>query len=369
MRALISRSAAAACLMSIVCLAVHSTVHAENSKAAEINTLEKQIDYLGDALSEGLRSMDWKMIEMAVEGLKAAKVTGKDAEVTVLKAERNASMEMQYAGSAPQILALGMSARALMGDSKARPMLISWISEEIEEVKPPDAALYRKSQSEYLALQKKYLGYTKARSLRDYAFLGLALLKEPGIAEKALAVIRATKDPVMQYIPGRQNAPVLAVLVSGSKGAFEALLEVIDDDKGNFSQQSAVLQTLIQLTSGKNEQPGYTGGGDGAFTIAGDVQGNLPQDAVAQLYKPYIGLMKRWQPNPNDPNGANLALNTLMQAGYAFPKKSFDAEAVKVLEELRDRTVEWLRPQVDQLLKNHGIEPSASKPPRPPPEF
>src|SRR5258708_6630631 len=93
-------------------------VPAVRAEAPKTETLEQQTAYFEDALSEGFRTMDWKMTEMAIDGLKATKVSGANAEISVLRAEREAAFD-SFNTQRAQIEMWGLIARSKLGDSNA----------------------------------------------------------------------------------------------------------------------------------------------------------------------------------------------------------------------------------------------------------
>src|SRR5262245_25927610 len=56
-------------------------------------SFEAQVEYLEGALAEGLRTRDWKMLELTVTGFKAAKLSPAALDLSALRAERLAALE------------------------------------------------------------------------------------------------------------------------------------------------------------------------------------------------------------------------------------------------------------------------------------
>src|SRR3954470_18082161 len=81
-------------------------------------SLEKQIEYLEGALAEGIKTKDWKMTELAVKGFKSAGVTGKDLEICMLRAEKQAALESVWqTDQRAQIEIWGLVSRGKLGDT------------------------------------------------------------------------------------------------------------------------------------------------------------------------------------------------------------------------------------------------------------
>src|SRR5882724_9016570 len=83
-----SRSIVAATIIFAALLSLKAQA-AEHGAAPK--TLDEQINYLEGALAESFRTRDLTMLEMAVKGFKAAGLNGKELELSVLRAERDAA--------------------------------------------------------------------------------------------------------------------------------------------------------------------------------------------------------------------------------------------------------------------------------------
>jgi hypothetical protein len=277
-------------------------------------------------------------------------------------------------GNAHQISMLGQVVRAKSGDAKALETLRGWAFTELTPVKQPDNAMYKDKPAEALAAQKAAQEYAQNIQRKQYAFLGLALLKEPHIMEKAVAALRSAFDPgspaTVMMMGGVRRTDVLAmaVLVADPKAGVKSLVEICADEKAPMSAQVAVIGTLVHLAPGNK---GYKMP-DAPFTLEGDVGAQLEPDTLAQSAKVYAAIVKRWNPDPKQTY--DNTLNQLIQAGYGFPAKTIDADGIAALQAARDRitgpNAQWMKPQVDQLLKQQGVDPNtAQKPPAPPKDF
>ena len=361
-----------AVLLAVLCVGAPN-VRAQDAKAPQLSSLEQQIDYVVGALSESLRSMDYKMICMAADGFKAAGLTGKDLEIAVLRAERDAALSggFMMGGNNAQIPVLGQVARGKAGDAKAVETLRGWAFTELTPVKAPDFSQFKDKPAEVLAAQKASQEYAQNVQRKQYAFLGLALLKEPGIAEKAIAALRSAAEsnqgvPVMGG--GRTDILALAALTADPKAGIKGLIDLCSDDKAPIQAQVAAIGMLTRLAPGTKSNKGA----DAPFSLEGDVSAELPQDTLAQCSKVYVAVMKRWTPDPKQPNDPSI--NQLIQTGYGFPAKTIDADGIAAILAARDRitgpSAQWLKPQVDQVLKQQGVDPNtAQKPPAPPKDF
>ncbi len=369
------------------------------AKVAARTTLEQQIDYLEGALAEGIDNLDWKMATLAADGFKTAGLTGKDLEISLLRAERTAVIEHTGPGNAgPQVLALGMTVRAQLGDAASLTTLQSWAKDEIPAVKAPDQALWKDAPAEAVKAQKAYTTYQQTVSRREYAILGLALLKQPGVVEQALAALKNPADQggggggafgfggpggpggfggargFMRAFGGRGGGGsadplVLAALAADPQAGFKALTDFMTDDKGNLAQQATVVQSLARIAPGSKVRKPV----DEQFSLEADLGAKLPADSFAQLSKPYLALIKRWKPDDAN-NRANGALTQLLSAGNDFPEKSIDADGITALQQLKEQITgqqgNWLKPQIDSVLRKQGVDPNAAtKPPAPPKDF
>ena len=103
---------------SLILAALLIAIPIVRAEAPKTETPEQQIAYFEDALSEGFRTMDWKLTEMAIDGLKAGKVSGPNAEISVLRAEREAAFD-SYNTQRALIETWGLIARSKLGDASA----------------------------------------------------------------------------------------------------------------------------------------------------------------------------------------------------------------------------------------------------------
>jgi hypothetical protein len=404
----------AAGLIGALCLGAPVALHAEDVPPAQAPaaapapaapasaeavtkhaTLEAQISFLGDSMAEGLGHLDWKMTLLSVDGVKTAGVTGKDLEILVLRAERDAVLDAQGGANGPQVLALGQAVRFSLGDTAALATLQAWAKEELPVVKPPDQALFKDQPIEAIKQQKAYTTYTQALSRRDYAILGLALIKQPGASDLALAALRSAADTGggggggggnpfggggpfgggrgnMRFggVRGNNSEPlILAALDSDPAAGFKALIDFASDEKVTLAQQATVLQTLARMAPGTRQRQAA----DEPFSLEADLAAQLPADSFAQLSKPYIAAVKRWKPEEGNFR-ASAVLMQLLAAGNDFPEKSISADGITAIQNLKDlipgQQGQWMKPQVDALLKKQGADPAAAtKPPAPPKDF
>src|SRR5438105_4714234 len=91
-RMLLSRKLRAAVAVAVIVLAASARSAEADAAASTLpKTLQEQITYLEGALSEGIRTRDFAMFEMAIKGFKAANITDKNLlEISILRAERDA---------------------------------------------------------------------------------------------------------------------------------------------------------------------------------------------------------------------------------------------------------------------------------------
>ena len=365
----LKRRMPAVLLLAALCLLTAPLALAGGESAPHLTSLEAQVDYLVKALSDSLRTMDWKMAVMTADGFKAAGLTGKDLEIAILRAERDAALQNTFGATLPQQIAvLGQAIRVKVGDAAAHETLKHWAFAELPVVAPPDYKLAATKSAEFIAAQRAFQEYLQAASRKDMALLGLALLNEPGVAEKAVAALK-TVDPASRQNSFNATPLILAALLPDPKAGIKTLIEFCSDDKAPFGVQSSVVAAAIQLAPNPK---GYKAP-DAAFSVQGEVQAQLPVDMLGQLSKPYVGLLKRWVP-PDASKGFDYSWNTLCNAGYSFPPKTFDAEGIAAIQNTRDKATgpmaQMIQQQFNQLLTMQGVDPRlAQKPPAPPKDF
>jgi len=339
-------------------------------------TLEEQIQYLEGALSESLRTRDFAMLEMAVTGFKAAKLQPKDLELSLLRAERNAawsSGQPMLAATAPAALmeAWGLMARAMLGNDDA----LQTLRKNAEGLPPspgPLPAPNKVKPAEYQAKQREIEDFQSKVKKRDHALLALALLKEPGVQEKALAAIRNKPADAQGMgmgvfysgFGGDTNPLLLAVLQPGAEEGFKCLVDYCADEKGVLKDQAQVLSELNALSG--SQQRGVA---DDKFSITSDIRQRLPKDAQQRLIAPYVGILKRYAPDPKQQ--WDMTLNYISNFAMVLPEKALPPEGVTALEELVKKLPgpigQWPKQSFAAVLKKYGKEPSdAVKPPRPP---
>lgn len=337
-------------------------------------TLEEQILYLEGALSESLRGRDFAMLEMAVKGFKAAKLQPKDLELSMLRAERNAAWAsgQQFgmaATSAASMQAWGLMARAMLGDDSALQTLRK-MAGDLPPSPGPLPAMNKVKPAEYQAKQRAIDDFTRKVNERNNALLALALLKEPGVQEKALAAIR-NKPPDVQGrgmfysgFGGDSNPLILAVLQSGGEEGLKRLIDYCADEKGAFKDQAQMLGELNTLCTSSPHR-----GAEDKFSITADIRQRLPQDAQQRLMAPFIGLVKRYAPDPKQQ--WDMTLNYISGFAMFLPEKALPPEGVAALEELLNKlpgpNEQYPKQGIVAILRKYGKDPAgAVKPPRPP---
>src|SRR5204863_4341999 len=125
------------CLMAVIFLSIGNAAETPAPK-----TLQEQISYLEGALAESLRARDLGMLDMAVKGFKAAGLAGKELEISVLRAERDAAWSNAGAGGYGQLTPAasleiwGLMARAKLGSEQATTALRD-LTAELPAAPPP----------------------------------------------------------------------------------------------------------------------------------------------------------------------------------------------------------------------------------------
>lgn len=373
----------AALLGLTACLWSNGAAFAETNGKNPPTTFEAQVEYLEGALAESLRSRDWKMLELATEGFKAGHLNGTLLEISVLRAELQASFEaVQFGGRArAQIETWGLAACAKAGEEKALVALRTLAASEISAVQAPSAELWKKQPAEFKAAQKACATYVLANEKREHALLCLALLKEPGVTERALAILRARQkpdaNPMGMGMGGDSGVGqlVLAALASDATAAWKGLSQYLgaEDEKASVDTQIAVLNFLLDLA---NPDPRFKPADD-SFKVDRDIAAQLPKDSSVQLTKPFMSLAKRWKPD------ANVWNCPLLASANRLPVQPENGEVVAALEGLKSKLTgqnsQHVRQQIDAVVKKMlKVEAKddksksagpAVKPPRPPEEF
>ena len=271
-------SAAVLPLLLATTICVSPAVHAGDAPQPAA-TLEAQIDALTNAAAEGLQQMDWKMVLMAVDGFKAAGLTGKDLELAVTRAERNAGLEnygsgafgMGMGGGRDQVIPLGMTMRALLADKAANEKLKGWAMDDIAEVKPADNKTMASAPAEFIKAQKAYDVYTRALTRRNWAVLGLALLKDPAAGDRAIALLKAAGDSQPMFgmgMPTNIDPLVMAAVLSSPDTAVKKITDICKDETVALSRQTNILSTLTRM-AGKIVNPAD------AYSLRADVNALL----------------------------------------------------------------------------------------------
>ena len=356
---------------------------AEAPKPAEPATLEKQIEYLQDALTEAMVTRDWKMLEMVADGLKAAGLRDLGLEVVVLRGERDAAFGARC--TAGQVITWGLCCRAKAGDAKALEALRALAKADLAPVTMPDAGLWRKDAGAANAAMKAYQVSFTALEKRDEAVLCLALLKEPGVLPRALECMTAKRPTQHGWGGGvawggaRGDSLIEAVLLADPQGGWNKLSELVNQEgeKASFDAQVRILQGVMGLLP-KNRAR-WVAGGKEAFSVDALAAELLPKDADEQLLKPYASLLKRCPPD-----GVNMTLNSVLYLAYSLPKQEAGSEILVALEGLKAKIAAnepnkaYLVQMIDGILAQHTgkaaprppfVPRQAVEPPKAPGEF
>ena len=364
------------CLCASLALTLVLTyLHAADA-VPEPKTIAEQTAYLEGALSESFRTRDLVMLDITVKGLKALKLGEKELEISILRAERNASWSntQQYGMAtvpAASIEAWGLMTRAKMGSEQA----LNELRKASGDLPPSPGALPawgKVPAAEYLAKQTAQAEYGAKIRLRGQAMLALALFKEPGIQDKALAAIRKKAEidqqgmMMMGMYGGGTDPLILAVLEPDTEGGFAKLIAYCSDEKVAMKEQAGVLTELnALLTSAK-----YMGA-DEKFSVTQAIRERLPKDGQKQLAAPFVSIVKRYAPDTKQP--WDMTLNSIANIGMGLPEDSLGKDGIDALEELLKRLPgpkeQYPKQNFISILKKNGRDVNGPvKPPKPPAE-
>ncbi len=337
-------------------------------------SFEEQVAYLEGALTESLHLRDFAMLEMAVKGFKAANLPQKDLELSMLRAERDAAWlngQGMNAQSTPAALmeTWGLTARAKLGDEGALAALRK-MADDAGPAPDPLPAAGTIPAADFLKLKKLHDAYAAAAVKRGYALLALALMKEPGIQDKAFAAVQAKhsendKPRGMNNFGGGTDPAVLAVLEADAQTGWNRLVALCSDERNNIKEQAAVLGELNHLVTGRNGS-----GSDEKFSVTNEIRQRLPKDAQTQIVAPFVGILKRYSPDAKQ--SWDGTLNYLSNVGMTLPANALPPDGVAALEALVNK-LPGGRDQFPKLnfltvMKRNGkdITNTPVKPPKPP---
>ncbi|MBI3828766.1 MAG: hypothetical protein HY291_04575 [Planctomycetes bacterium] len=378
-------------LCTALVLSATPTLRAETPNPAPQESLEKQIETLRGAFCEALQSRDWKMLELAAAGFMAAGLKGKDLELEMLHAERDAALGVGGGGmnafgggyvSRPQVITWGLTCRAKAGDASALETLRQLGKMDPQTIKAPDQKIWREDPATAKAAQKAYQEYLGAIEDRNQALLCLAMLKEPGVLPRALECLTAKVEKQQNAVyymggfGGGSNALVEATVAADPQEGLKKLVEILNQEGEavSFETKVTILQGLFAL-SGKNQVWGIA---QPAFTIDTDIGALLPKDTAAQLVKPYTVLLKSWK--PKEGAAFDNSMNSLVSLAYYLPKDAVDADLLAALEAIKgkiagDPNAQYFKQVIDQALAQHKPKTAevnksgAAKPPKAPEDF
>ncbi len=230
--------------------------YAEAPAVARPATLEQQTTHLEGALAESLRTRDWKMLEMSVQGFKAVNLSGPAAEISFLHSERQAAWENAQNTRPAQMETWGLAARAKFGDAKALAALRTIAATPPAAVQLPAATLWKTNPAEAKAAQKAYATYMLAVEKHDHATLCMALLKESGIGQSALSSLHTREKAASSFMgmgmgTDSSSQLVLAALAADPQAGWKGLLEYCgaDEEKIAVDVQTAAFNFLLSLAN------------------------------------------------------------------------------------------------------------------------
>lgn len=301
----------------------------------EPETLEKQIEYLRENMAEAIRSRDWKLLELVAKGFKATGLKDDKLEIEMLRAERDAALSERggmYGGR--HAIAWGLSCRAMIYGGSAMNELRELAKSNPAPAKEPEIATAQNDPEGYKAAQKAYLDYIAFAEDRNRAVFCLAMMREPGIEQRAFECLRQTPPAsvrsAMRGLGGASHDLILAALVSDPKAAWPRLCALLETQDASFT-----FNHKIELLQGMNGIFNWPRVGAGLYSIEGDLLNGLPEDARDQLVAPFAALVKEYTPQPDlafDP-----AANTLGYVGYGMTSKAHPEEVLKALDELKGK--------------------------------
>jgi len=370
------------CAGFVIALAAMASNLMSADAPAAPKTLQEQVTYLEGALSESLRLRDLTMLDLAVKGFKASKLAEKDLELSMLRAERNAawSNAQQYGVAVAQAASMeawGLMARAKLGNDQALQELRK-LADDLPPAPAPLPGMTKDNAADYHAKQVAIAAYEARVKLRGHAMFALALLKEPGIQDKAIAAIESKvitdQQVMMMGFAGETDPLVLAVLEPDINTGFSKLVAYCSDEKYAVKDQAGVLGELNALLIA-----GAHLGAEDKFSVSAEIRQRLNKDDQKKLAAPYASLMKRYTPDPN--KQWDMTLNTISNIGMGFLENALIPDGVDAMEALLKRLPgpkeQYPKANFVAILKRNGKEyaPAANnpkssntpvKPPKPP---
>jgi hypothetical protein len=303
----------------------------------------EQITGLESALIEAISSGDWKTLELAAKGFKAAKLKDPALQMSVLRAVRQAALESRP-DTCMRIEIWSLAARALIGDEKSLAALRAFAQEKISDVVTVQVSV----RDSYTATQKAQQTHQSAVQKQEQAVLCMALLKEPGISAQALEILRS-REKVSYYFDGNSTHTVpliLAVLASNPEEGFKSLLDYCGTEATTYDQALALstLMRLYNLSHGAQAFNGHYSFNYDSFPAEADIAATLPKDAAEQLIHRFAEIVGKYKGGARSLKGVYsgddaMAYDPYSLIGY-LPILPNNAEEIAALEALQSKTPE-----------------------------
>lgn len=376
------RSIALALVRPAVCvllLASACRTYAETEAKKEPATLEEQLAQLRAAFAEAVQTRDWKMLDLASDGFKAAGLRGKDLELHFLEAERDCALNAgQVYQTRSHLVAWGLAARIRAGDTQALEKLRAQANKKI-----PPAPDLGQAQKDPVGMQQAYKKFAEAQQEQmeaGEALFCLARLKQPGVLGEVLD--RLSRVPSTSQFGFAGNPLVLAALSADPKAGWEGLCELMQKPVERVSVECkiAILDGLMRIGTAWRVQRFVQEG-----SVDKEISDLLPKDSGVQLGNQYAAILKVWTPSTQEgyPTKTAQVLGMATQFQYLENKQPLIDALEDLLKRLGDEQTQTMAKRYAQMqisaLKGQPMAFEAPKPaqpaqakepvkPQPPPE-
>ncbi|MCZ7644236.1 MAG: hypothetical protein M5U26_02965 [Planctomycetota bacterium] len=300
----------------------HEAPKAEPPKTEPVKlaTLEEQVAYLQGAMAEAIRTRDWKLLEMALQGADKAGLSAEQRAAWMEQTERQALLELLNGTTRAQFEVWSLAPKARQGDAEALAQLKAWATDAREAVAFPPREMWQNDPDGARKLMEARGEYSNALTRKAASIQILVLMKADGaqeLADKLIASASAndfwTMGPVLE-----------ALLEVDPEGNWKKLLAFSEQaDGANLAAQLGVLQNLLRFAGG-------AGGRGFQNPVDEALKARLPADARTQLWKPLLAALQKVKKAEDLGQSGWWVLGSLRE-----PPEEFKAETEKLQETLR----------------------------------